>query len=150
MKDRRKTGVQRVVVKDGNGGKLDVYTMTLGRLKVWLGVLAALVAILSSVFAAVRVGVGFEVHTEIDRQTLEEDGVIHRKIEECAQQYIGEMKTTMDVEMEIFEERLDTVELLVGELKGGQKTIASQQERNQQELKMLLERAIANGSGGSS
>lgn len=56
MIDRRKTGINRVQISDGNGGEVDVYTMTMGRIRTWAGGIMAIAAVIGLVFAEVWFG----------------------------------------------------------------------------------------------
>lgn len=106
VEDRRKTGVNRVLISDGNGGELDVYTMTAQRLRVWAGAAVAVLAVCGMVFSAARFGVGVEVHHAIEEEATLEAGAIHREIHRCTEEYMDEIVEVIQEDMEIFDEQL--------------------------------------------
>ncbi len=142
VNDRRKTGIHRTKIRDGNGVELDLVTVTAKKVKVVAGAITAVLMVLASVFAAVRLGVVTEVHKAIEVEAMDEEGAIHRVIHTCAEEYIGEVQGVIQDDLDMFERRIDDVEDMGVLLKAGQEAISSQQDRNQDELKMLIQRAI--------
>jgi hypothetical protein len=106
VEDPRKTGINRVLISDRNGGELDVYTMTAQRFRVWGGVVIAVFTICGMVFAAARFGVGVEVHQAIEEEATLETGAIHREIHRCTEEYMDEIVEVIQEDMEIFDEQL--------------------------------------------
>ncbi len=103
IEDRRRTGVNRVRILDGNGGKLDVYTLTAQRFRVWFGCVIAILTVCGMVFTAARFGVGVEIHQAIEAEAVEETGVIHREIRRCTEEYIDEVVEVIQDDMALFE-----------------------------------------------
>ena len=103
MIDRRKTGVNRVQLQDGNGGKLDVYTMTANRIKVWAVTLAAVLTVCGMVFAAARFGVGIEIHQAIKKECDPPDGEIYREIEVRSKEFLEEFQGVFQDDLDVFD-----------------------------------------------
>ena len=93
-------------LSDRNGGKLDVYTMTAQRFRVWAGCIIAVLTVCGMVFAAARFGVGVEVHHAIEEEATLETGAIHREIHDCVEEYIDEVVDVIQEDMGFFDERL--------------------------------------------
>jgi len=135
LEDRRKTGVHGIRITDGNGDHLDLITATAKKTRVIAGAVTAVLVLLGMVFGAVRLGVVAEARQVIRVEALSEDGIIHRVIHECAEEYIDEMQGVLQDDLDDFDKR-------IGGLENGQIAIVTQQEDHQQELKMLIQRAI--------
>lgn len=148
IKDRRETGIHRTLISDGNGGRLDLITVTARRVRVIGMAVLTLFGVLGAIFGAVRMGVVSEVHAAVEAEARDESGIIHQQIHECAEKYIDDVQEVIQEDFEVFDGRLKKVEVVGIQLTSGQEAISAQQARNQEELKMLLERAIANGGAG--
>lgn len=106
IKDRRKPGVHRTIMSDGNGGEIDVISMTATRVKVVAGAILAVLAILGTVFGAVRMGVVSEVTTAIRQEAENEDGIIHKEMHECAEEHMEEIQTIIQSDIDNFESKM--------------------------------------------
>ncbi len=110
MNDRRKTGVNRVLISDGNGGKLDVYTATASRIKVWASAIGSIFFVLGLAFGAARLGVGFEIHQAIDEECDPPNGVIYKEIESMSKEFLEEVQAVLQDDLDVFDERFEKQE----------------------------------------
>lgn len=145
--DRRKTGVHRTMISDGNGGYLDLVTVTANRVKVIAGSAVAVLSLAALVFGAVRVGVSTEVHQQIDESAANENGAIHLQIDRCATQHAAEMQERLDEELEAVEAEIDRVGDLGEDLRTKQEAMSEQIDRNHDEIMRMLRRPAPDGSG---
>jgi len=141
IKDRRETGIHTTRISNGNGDHLDFVTVTARKVKVIAGAVASVLVLLGMVFGAVRFGIVAETKQVIEAEAQNENGVIHRVIHDCAEEYIEEFQGVLQDDLDDFDKRL-------GSLEGEVKTAVVTGERNQEELKMLLQQAIENGGSG--
>lgn len=137
--------MNRVKISDGNGGEVDVYTMTANRIRVWGAAIIAILTIGGMVFAAARFGVGVEVHQAIQAEATLETGAIHREIHRCAEEYMDEVVDMIQEDMTLFDGRLQEQHDLGIRLEERQIAITQQVNDNQQELIREIRRA---GGGG--
>ena len=155
--ERRATGVQKVVASDGNGGKAVSYHWSATRAKTWVGVTGAAFTLLLTVAGAIWMGLQFGIHLEAHEVIVEEcgpDGIITDRVEDIVMDVAEEVQGVMQDDLDDFDIRLRDIEVLGNELKTGQSVAVEQAEaqaqqitRNQDELKMLIQRAIDNGGG---
>lgn len=103
MTERRQEGLTRARYSDGNGGHSDVYTMTINRVKAFVGLLIALFTLAGMVFAAVRFGVGIEVHHVIDKEAKPPDGAIYQQIEKTSTEVIEEIQGVIQDDLDVLE-----------------------------------------------
>ena len=149
--DRRKTGVHEITFEDDNGKKQRTYQVSVQRARAWVGLLSAVlglaVMIGGMVWASVKFGVATQVHSVIEEE-CDPDGMIYEEIEQTSRDFIEEVQGVIQDDLDVFEMRLDSVEGLGIELKAGQAAMSDQTDRNQAELKMLIQRAIDEGGSG--
>lgn len=145
--DRRKTGINRVVISDGNGGEQIIWTAAIERAKVWIGFVLAVSALVTVVFGAVRFGVGVEVHQAIDNE-LEPGGSIQQTMMAVSEEYIGEVQGVIQDDLDYLGSRVDTIEQTGRDLQAGQIRInerfdemAERVDRNQDEIMRMLHQA---------
>jgi hypothetical protein len=143
VEDPRQTGFNRVRFSDRNGEKLDVYTMTAQRFRVWAGCIIAIFTVCGMVFAAARFGVGVEVHQAIEEEATLETGAIHREIHRCTEEYMDEVLDVIQDDMSIFDGRMEDMEIGQVAIIGSVDGLKAQSERSVEEIKLLLRRAIA-------
>lgn len=111
MNDRRKPGVNRVQIEDGNGEKLDVYTMTAKRVRVWAAALIAVFMVVGMIYSAARYGVGFEVKEVIGDECQPPAGMIYREIESRSQLFLEEIQGVIQDDLDVFDERFEKQEI---------------------------------------
>ena len=114
IEDRRKTGINRVLISNGNGEKIDIITMTASRIKVWAGALIAMLTVAGMVYAAARYGVGFEIKEVIGEECQPPAGMIYREIESRSQLFLEEIQGVIQDDLDVFDDRFEKQE---GELK---------------------------------
>jgi len=107
--DRRKTGIHRTTISDGNGGALELITMTAQRVRVIAGSIAAVAVLLGMIFGAVKMGVSSEVNQQIYAAATEERGIIRVEVLQCVEASTDELETKFGLELEALEEELDHV-----------------------------------------
>lgn len=145
MNDRRRTGVNRIVSDDGNGGTRVAYnvTGTWTRLQTIFGVLIAAGTILGGVFVAARTGVQIEVTDAIRVETQDENGVIHREIHGCVEEMVEEVQGVFQDDLDIFEEEQRTIKETVIRLDERQIGVIEDVGENHEEVMREL-RAMRN------
>lgn len=114
IRDRRKTGINRVRISNGNGEKLDVYTMTANRIRVWAAALIAVFMVLGVAYSAARYGVGFEVKKVIGEECRPPAGMIYQEIESRSQLFLEEIQGVIQDDLDVFDKRFEKQE---GEIK---------------------------------
>jgi hypothetical protein len=136
MNDRRRTGVNRVIIDDGNGGKREVINMsaTWGKAHTILGVLVAIGTLLGGVFVAARTGVQIEVTDAIRVETQQDDGIIHREIHGCVEEMVEEVQAVFQDDLDIFEEEQQTIKETVIRLDERQIGVIEDVGENHEEL----------------
>lgn len=137
MNDRRKTGVNRTVIADGNGGRVEVYNLSAGKIQTWLGIAGSLVVILGLVFGAARFGVQLEVEDAIEAEARDEKGAIHLQIHTCAEDYIDRMRAEIQKDLKALEEKVGGNILTVVRIETNQ--LAIQQRVDGQHLMVMTE-----------
>lgn len=141
--DKRQTGVHEVRLPDGTS-----YQASVTKVRAWVGLVSAIVSLGVLVGGLVLGGVKFGLTTQV-RGVIEEEcepkGIIHDRIRCDSDEFIEEMQVVLQDDLDDFDERMEVVEHTVVGLKGGQVALAAQQTRNQDELRMLIQRAINDG-----
>ncbi len=141
--DRRQTGVHEVRLPDGTS-----YQANVTKVRAWVGLVSAIITLSVLVGGMVLAGVKFGVTTqvkEIIEVECDPEGMIYEEIEQTSMEFIEEVQGVIQDDLDYMDNRLDAVEVTGLELKMGQSSIADQQERDQAELKMLIQRAIDDG-----
>lgn len=141
--DRRRTGVNHVIIQDGNGGRREVITATASKLQVWVTLFIGLVAVVTIVFAAARTGVQIEVKDAIKVEAQEEDGVIHREIHGCVDEMIEEVQGVFQDDLDVFEAEQKTMSDAVIRLEVRQVGVIEDVSENHDEVMREL-RAMRN------
>lgn len=154
--DRRTSGFTKVEISDGNGGVVTKrYSWNVTRAKAWIGAITGGITlasvILGGVWAIVSYGIKQEAHKEIVREVAP-GGVIDDCVQKATRQAAIMITEELQSNLGEYDERLQTIERLGEELVEGQQDAVAKAEsqaisiqRNQEELKILLHRAI-NGS----
>ena len=147
--DRRATGVQKVVARDGNGGQEQTYQFSVTKAKTWLGFLATLAGLISVVVAGVWGGVQFGIGSEVvERIKVEcsEGGMIDGHIQRTAYEMGEEIQGVIQDDLDVLDSRLleqrdrgIRVEQSVLDLTG-------QVDENQDEIMRMLRAAAGQGS----
>ena len=141
VEDRRltgKTGIHRVKISDGNGGRLDLITVTANRVKVIAGAVTAVLMLAGVVFGAVRFGVQTEVHKAIEEESRSEHGDIRRAVEAAAQITTQSVTQSLRDDLCTMEDELQEQHDLTIKLEDGQQELAKQVDRNHDEIMRLL------------
>jgi hypothetical protein len=153
--DRRATGAQRVIIPDGNGGKVEFFQVNIGRAQMWLNACKAFIALIlviaGAMWGAVRFGVQSEVHQEVEAVFAEEmkpGGDVDRHMHEISQEAIEEVQGVIQDDFDYQDRRLDRVETDIGQIKAGIEHLKVQQDRNVDEIRLLLQQAIEEGGAG--
>jgi uncharacterized protein YoxC len=153
--DRRAAGVQKVIITDGNGGKQETIQVNVEKAQVWINFLKAFAALVivvaGAMWGAVRWGVSYEVHEEVETAMEEEmkpGGKIDRHMHAISMEAIEEVQGVLQDDLDYQDRRLDRVETDIGEIKAGVEHLNSQQQRNVDEIRMLLQRALDESGGG--
>jgi hypothetical protein len=155
--ERRAAGVQKVIATDGNGGREVSYSFNVEKAKVWVGFVGAcvalIIAVIGAVWAGVQFGIGAEVHDEVQHE-CRPGGIIDNHVQQVAIEAVEEFQGVIQDDLDVYDRRLKDIEQMGQDLKTGQATavqqiqsLSDQQQRNADELKMLIERAIQNGGG---
>lgn len=139
--DRRKTGVHTTHVPDGNGGVFSLITATFSTAKVVVTSLIAVGTLLGGVYAAVRTGVGQEVHQQIDAAARDKHGAIHVEILRCVEAHADEFEEKFSDEFKeiraVQSQEHDAVIRTEEQLTALDRKV----DANQQELLRAIERA---------
>ena len=106
MNDRRRTGVNRVQMADGSGRRIDVYTATMGRIRVWFGAAIAVCTLLGMIFAATRCGLGVEIYQQIKKESEPPAGVIYEQIEQTSREFIEEVQGVIQDDLDYFDREM--------------------------------------------
>lgn len=153
--DRRAVGVHTVKMTDGNGDKQEMIQVNVEKAKVWVNFLKAFVALIivvaGAVWGGVKWGISSEVHQEVETAMEEEmkaGGKIDMHLHEISRDAVEEVQGMIQDDLDYQDRRLDRLEIDVLAIKGGVESIQQQQQRNADEIKLLLERAIREGGGG--
>jgi hypothetical protein len=153
--DRRAQGVQRVIAIDGNGGKDDSIRVNVQTAKVWINLLKALAALLvivgGAVWGGVRYGISSEVHGEVEGQIkheCQEGGKIDVHVRQISEEFMEEVQGVLQDDLDDLDVRQRATEETVAGMKGSVDTLISDNARNVEEIKMLIQRAIDEGGGG--
>jgi hypothetical protein len=152
--DRRATGVQKVVASDGNGGREVRYQFNIQRAKTWVGfvgtVFTLMLAIGGAVWGGLTFGIGHQIDEGVEAGIVKEcfpGGKIDYHISKTAEALVDEFQEIVADDLAEKGEKLDALE--AGQESAVQQieSLSVQQERNAEELKMLIQRAIDNGGG---
>lgn len=138
LTDRRREGVHRVKISDGNGGQLDLVTVTAKRVKLIAGAITAVFVMAGVVFGAVRFGIQTEVHKAIEMESVAEHGDIRRAVEAAAKATTEEVTESLREDLCTMEDELQEQHDLTIKLDDGQKELAKQVDRNHEEIMRLL------------
>jgi hypothetical protein len=141
MNERRQEGVTRARYSDGNGGHSDVYTMTIKRVKALVGLLIALFTLAGMVFAAVRFGVGIEVHQVIDQEVKPPDGAIYEQIEKTSTEVIEEIQGVIQDDLDVLEGKVAEEHDRIIRIEERQIAIQHKMEEDKAELIREIRRA---------
>jgi hypothetical protein len=138
-------------MEDGNGDKEDTLQFNVKTARAWVGFIAAVfslaVAIAGAVWAGVQFGITGEVHEQIGVE-CEPDGMIDRHVQRISKEYMEEVQGVIQDDLDDFDGRVGGLELQAAQTKGSVDALISANERNVEEIKMLLQEAIeANGGG---
>jgi hypothetical protein len=109
MNDRRKTGVNRTVLTDNDGGKVEVYNASAGKVQTWVTLFVGLSILVGIVFAAARTGVQIEVKDAIKVEAQEENGVIYQEIHGQLEEMIEEVQGVFQDDLDVFEKEQKTM-----------------------------------------
>lgn len=139
--ERRKPGVTRVRISDGNGGSSDVYTMTADRVKTWLGLLLSICALGGIVFGAVRFGVSIEIHKVIDNEIKAPHGTIYKQIEQTSTEVIEEIQGVIQDDLDSLEKKIEDEHDRVIRIEERQISIQQKMQQDKQELIQEIRRA---------
>jgi len=157
--DRRATGAQRVIIPDGNGGKQELIQINIGRAQMWMniakGFVALVLTIAAAMWGAVKFGVSSEVHTEVEsamEEELQPGGKIHYGMQDVALEAVEEIQAVLQDDLDDLDTRMGTVEVAATSAQQSIEHLADQNQRNADEIKMLLQEAITearnDGGGG--
>ena len=141
--DPSNTGVHEVRLPDGTS-----YQATVTKVRAWVGVVSAIITLAVLIGGLVLAGVKFGVTTQVEEiieVECDPEGMIDDHIQQTAYEMGEEIQGVIQDDLDYMDNRLDKVEDRGLELKMGQDSIAEQQDRNQAELKMLIQRAIDDG-----
>lgn len=131
LDDRRTTGIHTTHISDDNGGRLNLITATAKRAKVIAGAIITVLSLFGTVMAAVVFGVNTQVHTQIEAETHDENGVIRMEIENC-------IKEELEEELAVIEDEIDRIGDVGEELAVKQEAMSNQIERNHDEIMRML------------
>jgi hypothetical protein len=152
--ERRATGVHTVTMTDGNGSKTEMVQVNVEKAQMWINFLKAFAALIlvvgGAVWGGVKWGIHSEVHEEVETAMETEmgpGGKIDLHMHEISQEAIEEVQGVIQDDLDYQDERMDRLETDVLAIKGGVEAIQQQQQRNTDELKMLIEIAIRQGGG---
>jgi len=141
MNERRSEGLTRARYSDGNGGHSDVYTMTIKRVKAFVGLLIALFTLAGMVFAAVRFGVGIEVKQVIDEEVKPPDGAIYEQIEKTSTEVIEEVQGVIQDDLDFLEGKVAEEHDRIIRIEERQIAIQQKMEEDKSELIREIRRA---------
>lgn len=147
--ERRATGVNKVVFSDGNGGRQELIQVNVEKAKVWVNVAKAAVALIlmiaGAMWGAVKFGVSSEVHTEVEsamEEQLQPGGKIHYGMTDVAMEAVEEIQGVLQDDLDDADQRLRNIEKEIPLIKGSVENLSEQNQRNADEIKMLLQEAI--------
>jgi hypothetical protein len=143
--DRRETGVHKMTVTDANGDSETTYQFNVKRVRAWAAMILAVGGVITMIGGGIAAGLRFGVRTEAENIIQTEcapGGMIDSHIQQTAYEMGEEIQGVIQDDLDYMDGRLDNVEKMGIELGKGQENITAQQTRNQDELKMLLRRAI--------
>ena len=152
VEDRRCTGVHKITMSNGNGGKTTAYQVNVERVKAWTTVasimLGMLITIGGGVFTAVQLGIAGEVRDRM-RHEMEPGGVVRSQVEECAQhaaqEAIEEVQGVIQDDLDVLDTRM--LEQRDRGIRVEQSVInlTDQVDENQEEIMRMLRQG---GGGG--
>jgi hypothetical protein len=131
--DRRAGGVRAAQFEDGNGRRVDVYTVNVRKAHALLGALAALLVIAGTVFGAVQIGVRQAVRDEIETQLSTEYSPLNRHID-------ARFQTGCVLRQQRLDNQLDKLNTDVATLTANQHAVQQQVSELRADVKLLLQR----------
>ena len=76
---------------------------------------------------------------------VEPGGVIDDHVQQVAIEAVEEFQAVIQDDLDVYDMRLKDIEGNVGDIKAGQEAAQMERQRNSEELKLLIQRAIDNG-----
>lgn len=99
MNDRRAIGLRKTITTDGNGGTIEVYHFSMKKVQTWIGILIGMATIATIIFGAVRFGIGVEAREILEQEAVEEHGIIHSEMHECATEVVNAAAARLEKEI---------------------------------------------------
>jgi len=148
--DRRQSGVHRVTLSTKEGEETQ-YQFNVERVRGWLSLFIAAITLLSAISAVVWAAMAFGVQREaleVIETECKPGGMIQSLAVDQATIVIEEVQGQIQDNLDYFDSQLHDMREQNTEVLSGQRAIIIQQERNTDEVKMLLQQAISGGGGG--
>ena len=156
MIDQRQTGMTKVGMTDKNGKRSEIYSINVAKIRGWIGLIMGIIFLISTVVGGVWAGVKFGVASEIsdivETMATDERGVIHQEIHQCAEEYLGTVRTAIADDFETMETKLTEQGELSIRLEERQEAMETKLvewtdrvEQNHQEIMRWLRTAAAEG-----
>jgi len=103
MNDRRRTGVNQVVIEGENGDTTRIITATAKRVHIWIGCLIAVLSLGGMVYTMVRTGVNVEIEDVVEEMAADENSGLHLQMHRCAEEEAELVAGAMQDDLDIFE-----------------------------------------------
>jgi hypothetical protein len=103
--NRRKTGVNEVILPDGNGGSMRVITATAKRWQVVLAAITAIISIYLFVGEAARRGVNIAIEEQVEEMAADEHSGLHREIVDVAEDEAEAVAGAFQDDLDIYEKQ---------------------------------------------
>ncbi len=145
--ERRATGVHEIVITDGNGDKEVSYQINVRKVRAIAAAILAVGGVITMIGGGIAAGLKLGVRTEVQGAIKKEcdppDGMIYKSIKHTAEEFIEEVQGVIQDDLDVLDGRMEDMEkgqvAIVGSIDG----LKAQSERNVEEIKLLLRRAIA-------
>lgn len=141
MPDRRKTGVNHVLLTDnGTGENMRLVTATAKTGQLLIGVILSILTLGGVILGAVKWGVSTQAR-EVIEEECEQDGMIYEEIQDTAREFIEEVQVVIQDDLDVFDGRMMEQHDLGIRLEERQIAIEKKVDDHQQELIREIRRA---------
>jgi len=103
MNDRRRTGVNHVVVTDDNGGTMKIVTATAKTGQLVIGFLLGLAALFGVIMGGVKWGANIQIEDQVEEMAADEHSGLHREMVDIAEIEAETVAGAVQDDLDIFE-----------------------------------------------
>ena len=152
MEDRRKTGVNHVMLESPGGETLKLVTATAKTTHVVIGAILSVVSLVLLVGGAAKWGVSLQVVDQIEAEATDDQSFLYRTMHDCAREEVEEIQAVIQDDLDYFDGQINEVKGLGHELQTGQAVQQSQISDMKDEIRAnqteLLRVIREQGGGG--